>query len=53
MNKKKILIVIGGNRANNFETFAPNVYYLKIKGYDDTALFQNESIKNLIKKIKF
>ena len=48
MNKKKSLIVIGGNRANNFETFAPIVYDLRMKGYDVTALFQNESIKNLI-----
>ena len=42
IHKKKSVIVIGGNRANNFETFAPIVFDLKMNGYEVTALFQNK-----------
>lgn len=48
INKKKSVIIIGGNRANNFETFAPIVFDLKMNGYEVTALFQNKKIKNSI-----
>ena len=52
MKADKCVLVIGGNRANNFETFAPIVYDLKTNGYQIIALFQNKKIQNLIEQNK-
>ena len=52
MKSDKCVLVIGGNRANNFETFAPIVYDLKTNGYKIITLFQNKKIQNLIEQNK-
>ena len=52
MKSDKCVLVIGGNRSNNFETFAPIVYDLKTNDYKIIALFQNKKIKNLIEQNK-
>jgi len=50
MKKDKCVIVIGGNRANNYETFAPIVYDLKTNGYNIITFFQDKKIKNLVEE---
>ena len=51
--EKKLIIIIGGNRVGNYETFAPIVNELKIScDYDTLTIFQSKSLYQKISQNK-